>query len=741
MARDLSDILGTYGIHPDAPSGRGANIQRPTTTSPLPVRGGAVETVDQQQEQRVREAVQEVEAEVQERRVAISEEVSTAVADAVSGNVGGDTTVQAAHTPTKPTGLAASGATVYVILSWDRPIYQGHSRTEIWRGPTSNFADAAFLASAVGGVATHSDYVGAQADFYYWLRHVNVEDEAGPYSDPVNATTAVSIDLLVDALAENYGVLARDTTDKQALRGVRTTTGATDENVRIVASSFSLVPPVDYTGPDQPANPQLGEIWSQPQADGSIRYLVWEPGGWVVMPSITPFVVVTERQTIGDYVVEPGVYMAQNTVGRQQVRDLAVDAAKIAKGTLTDAEIGSLNAGKIVAGILQSHGFDNSEGSSGWLLGIGEGQNNVRFIVRSAGLEKPALELGEDGNLIMQGAAIRGQIKSDGFDTRTHTGGFKLDADTGEVEFRQTTGAPALTIDEDGQTFIQGGNIGGTLQSEGYSIYEPGWQISTGNVPEGVVGYGVGFTIRGPGGRTLFNLNSRGVSSQLLGSFAWLRDKIGAANISTYMEAAAIGAAYLGTASVETLKIKNNAVTVPTERSSNFPGQTHAAGNGFDGWGDLSRTPIGVWTIVPGGVGQYLPTAGQTGTINSLLRPRIEFSAEDGGRPSAVLMLASVHFEATYGGGYFAESSTGIVRLAMGFTDSGTGEYRIIRTREFPQTIARRAGATIPAQGMILVPVTAESPIEFWIETTCGVGHTGSRDIGNWSLGVLGARR
>lgn len=83
----------------------------------------------------------------------------------------------------------------------------------------------------------------------------------------------------------------------------------------------------------------------------------------------------------------------------------------------------------------------------------------------------------------------------------------------------------------------------------------------------GKLASGWGIEIYDANGNTI--LNSGGVSASMvsgLGAFA-LVDQISAANISTYMSTAAIGEAYLGEASVGTLKIQADAVTVPVHSS------------------------------------------------------------------------------------------------------------------------------------------------------------------------------
>ena len=94
---------------------------------------------------------------------------------------------QGVGTPTAPTGASASGAFQNILIAWDFPSYRGHSHTEIFVSTTDDFASAEiskgrlspkFLGQTTASVFSHQ--VAAGSTRYYWIRHVNQNDFAGP---------------------------------------------------------------------------------------------------------------------------------------------------------------------------------------------------------------------------------------------------------------------------------------------------------------------------------------------------------------------------------------------------------------------------------------------------------------------------------------------------------------------------------------------------------------------------------
>jgi len=121
-------------------------------------------------------------------------------------------------TPPAVANLAATGAFQNIILTWDRPDYNGHVYTEVWGSPifdtsippsSPGYVDPATLnnlelASPIGITtgAVFGDTIGGSKGRYYWARNVNRLDNQGPFN-AVSGTlgeTAVDVDFLLETL-------------------------------------------------------------------------------------------------------------------------------------------------------------------------------------------------------------------------------------------------------------------------------------------------------------------------------------------------------------------------------------------------------------------------------------------------------------------------------------------------------------------------------------------------------------
>lgn len=86
-------------------------------------------------------------------------------------------------TPPALANLAASGALANIILTWDAPRYAGHAYAEIWSSATNNIATASLLGTSQGTI--YVDNVGAAATKYYWARFVNLNEVFGSFNSAV----------------------------------------------------------------------------------------------------------------------------------------------------------------------------------------------------------------------------------------------------------------------------------------------------------------------------------------------------------------------------------------------------------------------------------------------------------------------------------------------------------------------------------------------------------------------------
>ena len=123
------------------------------------------------------------------------------------GNDFGGTVVPNSEVPPAPTNFSAVAGFSNVGLFWDWPGYQyrGHSFTEIWRNTTDNLNTATLIGVSPGMAYTDViTTVTTATTFYYWARHVNVNNVEGPFhaNAGVAATLAANPNYLLDVLTD-----------------------------------------------------------------------------------------------------------------------------------------------------------------------------------------------------------------------------------------------------------------------------------------------------------------------------------------------------------------------------------------------------------------------------------------------------------------------------------------------------------------------------------------------------------
>ena len=109
--------------------------------------------------------------------------------------------------PPEPVHLQVFGAFTAIALTWDNADYVRAStaaHTEIWRNDVDSLATAYKLATTISLI--HSDPVGTGSNYFYWIRHVNVNEDGvskkGSYSASVNGTTSNDVSNIIEDLAE-----------------------------------------------------------------------------------------------------------------------------------------------------------------------------------------------------------------------------------------------------------------------------------------------------------------------------------------------------------------------------------------------------------------------------------------------------------------------------------------------------------------------------------------------------------
>ena len=136
--------------------------------------------------------------------------VAAGIATYSGGNLTG--TVGAGVTPSRPKNVTASGALANIMVTWDKPSYEGHAFAEIWAAsrtqeqedadPQENptIGQAELVGMAPGTFFAHN--IGAGGTRFYWVRFVNFAGTAGAYqsTEGVEGSTGQSPELLLELL-------------------------------------------------------------------------------------------------------------------------------------------------------------------------------------------------------------------------------------------------------------------------------------------------------------------------------------------------------------------------------------------------------------------------------------------------------------------------------------------------------------------------------------------------------------
>ncbi len=104
--------------------------------------------------------------------------------------------------PSAPTGFSGFGGFGAIMLEWEHPQYSGHAYTEIWRGTAGTLESAVLIGTSSATV--FGDTVPPGSTFFYWARHINVKDRAGPYhaSTGIDVSTSQDISNVVNDIAD-----------------------------------------------------------------------------------------------------------------------------------------------------------------------------------------------------------------------------------------------------------------------------------------------------------------------------------------------------------------------------------------------------------------------------------------------------------------------------------------------------------------------------------------------------------
>lgn len=134
-----------------------------------------------------------------DRLVTVNDLVSSGIASSGPGS----TIVPPAGvvgTPATPRNVQASGAIQNIIVTWDDPLYNGHSHAEVWGSSTNDLGAAVKIGMTPGAIFV--DAVGPSVNRYYWVRFVNVLGVVGAFNavSGVLGQTGSDVAYLLDTL-------------------------------------------------------------------------------------------------------------------------------------------------------------------------------------------------------------------------------------------------------------------------------------------------------------------------------------------------------------------------------------------------------------------------------------------------------------------------------------------------------------------------------------------------------------
>ncbi len=83
--------------------------------------------------------------------------------------------------PTQPTGFRVLSGTTAIMLVWDDVNFKGAGSTIIYRASSDDFSTAVILAETPAAV--YSDITDNSDQYWYWIRHTNVNGDEGALND------------------------------------------------------------------------------------------------------------------------------------------------------------------------------------------------------------------------------------------------------------------------------------------------------------------------------------------------------------------------------------------------------------------------------------------------------------------------------------------------------------------------------------------------------------------------------
>ena len=171
-------------------------------------------------------------------------------------------------TPPQVQNLTATGAFRIIVLSWTIVKYKGHDRFEIYRNTSNNLSTATFYTSTPGYSNIYGDNVGTTdgigQTFYYWVRAVNKNNVAGPFSNGATGSTATDVNVLIDIIEGQILASTLNTALQATISKIDPLQAVVDNTKNMYTVKIQATHPLDGTGLTLPTSGTLSATTGSP---------------------------------------------------------------------------------------------------------------------------------------------------------------------------------------------------------------------------------------------------------------------------------------------------------------------------------------------------------------------------------------------------------------------------------------------------------------------------------------------
>jgi len=170
--------------------------------------------------------------------------------------------------PPQVQNLTATGAFRIIVLSWTIVKYKGHDRFEIYRNTSNNLSTATFYTSTPGYSNLYGDNVGTTdgigQTFYYWVRAVNKNNVAGPFSNGATGSTATDVNVLIDIIEGQILESSLNIALQATISKIDPLKAVVDNTKNMYTVKIQATHPLDGTGLTLPTSGTLSATTGSP---------------------------------------------------------------------------------------------------------------------------------------------------------------------------------------------------------------------------------------------------------------------------------------------------------------------------------------------------------------------------------------------------------------------------------------------------------------------------------------------